>query len=408
MSLDIYDRIDSIEKVIHKEEWLMLDKYEALHYSIPVNFTTVIERLKHYIHHHTGVDVDIVYVFGGDNQYFSYAFSEIGEYVCINRSAKENLNNVERLDHKRHHFVSSPERVVEQSSTEIRTKDTNTKKEIRNEKPYYLVRDDALASTKDLPFDVNEEQKTRLLDIIASYSHKKIVTLDVKKQEELLKDILKSNRMSTVSLDIYYTGDINLDMCRLFELSDTQHTPLTMKFRTNEAQGDDILDSLKELDVKEVALVDDDTASGNTIRMVEDILNQSGIHIKDKWFLNNVFLQDKGIDINDVFDIVDMRDFIIGARYGGLCINIPDKRIGRAMYTYPYVNLKTRASIETKHHKEMSIDIWEWNKAVVPDDLSLSQLCPLTQEFMKYVGFNDNTKVIDICQWHIDKIRSQI
>ena len=392
MHLSIYDRIDSIEDLIEEEKWLMLDRYEALHTPIPINFTTVITRLNKYISKHLGIDADIVYVFGGDNIKFSYAFVEFGEFVCVSREKNFTVELENFSKDKRHRFVYDNNRIVEEASKRIRYLNRE-KKKFDDNKHYYLIRDDIKAS---LFFDVNKSSIEELGNIIKHYTKKEIIIMDMEKQLSLLK---KDNGLKTVSLDLYYKGDVNLNLCRLFNVSDTQSKPLRMICRDNNGYK---LDMIKN---SSVILVDDDKASGQTVSLVKEILLKQNINIKEEVFLNELYIVYKGLKSNDIYDIVDARDFILGAKYGGLCTLLPNNTIVRSIYSYPYVNLKNRAKIETKYHQLLSIDIWEWNKTIFTNDAKLSDLCPLTQSFMKYIGFKNEALVIDICNWHIDKIK---
>ena len=109
-----------------------------------------------------------------------------------------------------------------------------------------------------------------------------------------------------------------------------------------------------------------------------------------------------------IFDIVDFRDFIIGASSGGLVVRLPNKEVARAPYMLPYVSLKSRASIPAIKEMEMSIKIWELNKEFykkIGGNIKLSQTDIGFKKLMNYIGFDDNTLLIDICDWHIEKLK---
>ena len=111
-----------------------------------------------------------------------------------------------------------------------------------------------------------------------------------------------------------------------------------------------------------------------------------------------------------IFDIVDLRDFIIGVQNGGLVVRLPNKKVARSPYMLPYVSLKTRASIPAPKEMEMSIKLWEMNKKFyqeIGNTITLRQTDIGFKKLMNYIGFDDNTLLVDICDWHIKKLKQE-
>ena len=111
-----------------------------------------------------------------------------------------------------------------------------------------------------------------------------------------------------------------------------------------------------------------------------------------------------------IFDIVDLRDFIIGVQNGGLVVRLPNNEVARAPYMLPYVCLKTRASISPSKEMEMSIKLWEMNKKFyqeIGNKITLNQTDDGFKKLMNYVGFDDNTSLVDICNWHINRLKQE-
>ena len=79
------------------------------------------------------------------------------------------------------------------------------------------------------------------------------------------------------------------------------------------------------------------------------------IKIEEIYLLANILTE-------KIFDIVDLRDFIIGAQNGGLVVRLPNKEIARSPYMLPYVSLKTRATISATKELKTSIRLWQMNK----------------------------------------------
>ena len=125
--------------------------------------------------------------------------------------------------------------------------------------------------------------------------------------------------------------------------------------------------------------------------------------------MNTLFTDDLGFKNEDIHDIVDFRDFLIGARFGGLCVTLPSGEKARVPYLAPYVNLKTRAKIDIRYHKDFSLEVLRWNKKIfVNNNVLLGNLCPLTQSLFSYIGFDENTDMSYLCDWHIEKIKEMI
>ena len=73
----------------------------------------------------------------------------------------------------------------------------------------------------------------------------------------------------------------------------------------------------------------------------------------------------------------------------------------------PYVNLTTRASIPPSKEREFSIFLWQLNKEFYSKYNKKIKLKNTDSSFislMKYIGFNENDSLIDICDWHINKL----
>ena len=111
-----------------------------------------------------------------------------------------------------------------------------------------------------------------------------------------------------------------------------------------------------------------------------------------------------------IFDIVDLRDFIIGVQNGGLIVKMPNGDVARSPYVLPYVCLKSRATIPASKEMEISIKIWEMNKEFYQEiggNIILQQTDNGFKKLMNYIGFDDNTSLVDICNWHIRKLKQE-
>lgn len=115
-----FERISIIEKKINKYNWLFVDPWESIFCKAAINFTDVIERLEKYICKHTGKNVPIYYVCGGDNAKFALTFAYKGNCIVVNRPS------IEYNEFKCHELLKDNNRIIwadgnsYESSTEIR------------------------------------------------------------------------------------------------------------------------------------------------------------------------------------------------------------------------------------------------------------------------------------------------
>ena len=160
---------------------------------------------------------------------------------------------------------------------------------------------------------------------------------------------------------------------------------------------EDLNDQIKKFRPGDYILVDDDSISGNTIRFVKQLLPES-IHIKDV-FLMSSCLVEKPVDV------VDCRDFLIGAMNSGLMVTLSGKTI-RVPYIKPYVSLKTRASIPVENEIDFTRRILELNKQFYRTigEVRLCDVNKSCQDLMKYIGFKEEDLMETIFDWHITKL----
>ena len=358
---------------------------------------------------HVNKKIKVVYVFGGDNSEFMYCFENKGIGVCIEREGYSKIFNEmkQKFTGKNNFFINNKSIVSTYSSRTIRKKETYslTEKDYCTDDGEYVIRDEGLIPLHNYKEIIDENilenaRRYFLEDLKKLFSDcfenkLNIKTIDMKKQLEIAENILYNK--NTISLDTYYKGKYNIETSRLFDISDVQKKYINLIGRIG---FDSIESQINKIDEGNYILVDDDSATGKTIREVMGLLPEK-INIEQIYLLANIFNE-------KIFDIVDFRDFIIGASSGGLVVRLPNKEVARAPYMLPYVSLKSRASIPAIKEMEMSIKIWELNKEFykkIGGNIKLSQTDIGFKKLMNYIGFDDNTLLIDICDWHIEKLK---
>ena len=110
----------------------------------------------------------------------------------------------------------------------------------------------------------------------------------------------------------------------------------------------------------------------------------------------------------DAFDVIDLRDFILGSKASGLVVNLPNGEVARAPYLQPYISLISRASIPPSFDMLLSKKLWEMNFDFfsVLNRATIADLDEYVQKLFYYLGFLPDMTVTDLCRWHLDRIYS--
>ena len=409
--INAYQRLDLCQECVKDSNWLMIDPWESIYVKTYINFTDVINRFELYLKKHVSSRIQVAYVFGGDNSEFMYCFEDKGIGVCVEREGySKQFNEMKnKFKGKNNFFINNKSIVSTYSSRNIRQRQNYQYKqpEFNKEEGCYVIRNEGLIPFEKYKNHIDEQtlekaQKSFLEELIIlfkeAFNNKlDVKTIDMNKQLEEARERLKEQQ--TISLDTYYRGTYDIQTSRLFDISDIQKKYISLigriGFETIEEQISKIKDG-------RYILVDDDSATGKTIREVMSKLPER-INIEKIELLADV-LKEK------IFDIVDLRDFIIGVQNGGLVVRLPNNEVARAPYMLPYVCLKTRASISPSKEMEMSIKLWEMNKKFyqeIGNKITLNQTDDGFKKLMNYVGFDDNTSLVDICNWHINRLKQE-
>lgn len=398
-----YERVELCQEVVKNSNWLMIDPWESLYVRTYINFTDVINRLELYLQKHVNSNIKVAYVFGGDNSEFMYCFENMGIGICIERDGYSDKfeEMKKKFTGKNNFFINNKSIVSTYSSRTIRKRKAYN----ISEKDYclddgdYVIRNEGLTPLKNYKIEKNILQNAQnlFLDnlkiLFSNTFENKLCIKDINMQKQLEIAELELNGENTISLDTYYKGTYSIETSRLFDISDVQKNYINLIGRIG---FDNIEKQIENIKDGNYILVDDDSATGKTIREVTDLLPER-INIDKIYLLASIFNE-------KIFDIVDLRDFIIGSESGGLVVRLPNKEVARAPYMLPYVSLKSRATIPVEKEMEMSINLWELNKEFyqkLGGKIKLSQTDYGFRKLMNYIGFNDNILLTDICDWHI-------
>lgn len=401
---DQYERINEGREYLKNSDWLMIDPWESIYVRTPINFTDVIERLQKYLQKYIDERIKIAYIFGGDNVEFMYCFKKNGIAVCINRDGYNELFiKTMKIKNDNMYFIDNLNSSSLLSSRYIREKHSKkiiSYKDVGN----YLIRNESLLplsnlireDNKELLQQLQEEFLNKFMRLLSNCFDNKIF-IKVINMEFQLKDAYDYlQKQNTINLDSYFRGTYNLEVSRLFNVSSYQDKYIKLIGRLGH---ETIEEQFKKIKNGSYVLVDDDSVTGRTLNSIKEKL-PTDVVISETYLLAN--------SINEkVFDVVDLRDFIIGTTNSGLVVKLPNGIYTRAPYVMPYVNLTTRASIPPSRERDFSIAVWQMNKEFYQKYDKNFKLKNADSNFitlMNYIGFNSEDTIVDICEWHINKL----
>ncbi len=401
---DQYERINEGREYLKNSDWLMIDPWESIYVRTPINFTDVIERLQKYLQKYIDERIKIAYIFGGDNVEFMYCFKKNGIAVCLNRDGYNELFiKTMKIKNDNMYFIDNLNSSSLLSSRYIREKHSKkiiSYKDVGN----YLIRNESLLplsnlireDNKELLQQLQEEFLNKFMRLLSNCFDNKIF-IKVINMEFQLKDAYDYlQKQNTINLDSYFRGTYNLEVSRLFNVSSYQDKYIKLIGRLGH---ETIEEQVKKINNGSYVLVDDDSVTGRTLNSIKEKL-PTDVVISETYLLAN--------SINEkVFDVVDLRDFIIGTTNSGLVVKLPNGIYTRAPYVMPYVNLTTRASIPPSRERDFSIAVWQMNKEFYQKYDKNFKLKNADSNFitlMNYIGFNSEDTIVDICEWHINKL----
>ncbi len=436
-------RIYILERILEESDWLSVDPWGARYTPTDINFTDCILRLENYINAHLNsiVPIRVAYVFGADHMPFARTFVAKGLAVCVGRPGYD--DKVEQFfiqsglkDNP--HIIVARSSAVNISSSQVRQMQAPSSARIAENTSYqellkgqarqassvaltntYLIRDDLRWATDSWRNKVGsaildsarEEFMRGLvrnfenafeLSRAPGYPEKiEAVLLSVENQLEEAQKLMEIAPERVINNDAI-TGDAptSLGLSRLFKLSESQ---LTSKGLISRPGRQDMKRLFGRLPKGAYTVVDDDIATGSTIRMMEQQL-PNGVTFDAKIALSERAFKRAYPDREYAFwDIVDARDFLLGARCGGLVVQLFNGEVGRAPYMLPYTSLVNRAKIPPDQEMRFTAEILRLNRRFfrrVMVDLRLEDTDPQFQRLMKTIGFREKKNLSELCAWH--------
>jgi NAD+ synthetase len=427
-------RLALCEAALRESDWLSVDPWEALYCRRALNFTDVLARLEGVLATQVRSfrPIEIVYVFGGDNARFALTFVGRGHGVCVPRPGSE----AQVREAREHPLVRSNPRVLfapaiddataaAASSTSVRAgaghdalpdlvrrrwrdwqgapRRVGARVIVRDEglwpvEPWLRGRDRGALEAALLRFRAGV-----LLAIERAFRRAR--PPDAKADPDIQVVRLDDQRAlaqglgpAVVSLDPCVEAPASLRVSRCFHVGGAAEIGLVAR------PGAPPLDEqIAALPLGDVILLDDDRASGATLRAVEAMLGPT------RRVTRTVTLADVSAarDDGDVGDLVDGRDFLAGAREAGLVLRLPDATLARAPYVLPWVRPALRLSTPPSTELALSREIWALNLAffeALEPGLRVSDASNAFAALCDYLGFAPDAPLAEVCRWHLERL----
>lgn len=425
-ALHIEHRIALLEEAVADSDWLSVCPWEGRYAPVALNFTDVLARLQAYLRLNVAPDIEVVYVFGSDNAEFYKAFLYDGFAVCVERESALSSTGKARarcfwpadarllfVESKNPHMALASSSAVRQGRVDyvphatqhraarlfkgsVQSPGEGTRAPATVTKKYLLRNDLAHATSHWTDVACPEKLETatvsflgRICEILrdAVAAEAELQVLDLVAQQNLAAR-WEAQGDNLVSLDPCLNTRHSLAISRLFEASSGQVRAHCFTNRPGSASIAQQVLALKRSGVTDFVCVDDDKATGSTQRQVETHFSLCGLRPPVFRFLNEYCINSS----EAVEDIVDARDFLLGARDGGLVVGLPGSGLaGRAPYMLPFTNLVFRAKIKPEVLMQVSRALWQCNLDFfehVP--LKVGQADIGARRFLRSLGWHDD------------------
>lgn len=326
------------QELVGDYTWLHVDVRANLYYTHDTNFTQLMTELYPQCKKQA-------YVFGSDRYEFGYiALTDERLYICVIRDPQdiEKVKTLYQSLNVDNLVYIIPDEINTLSSTALyKHRELPAQRTLKR----LAIRDDGIYYMPNEYIKAYEQFKIELEEAFRQCSPFEDITwVDVKQQ---LENIPPFNN-PVISLDKYYHGNIQLNISRYFELYGHQKQAADLVMSTITDEEIPLTPINITLPKGEYILVDDDSVSGYTMKRLSDSVDTIiGTHTLMKPLYD---------------DVVDARDFLFGARYGGLLCKQPNGKLKRYPYVWPDVNLYYRASIELNKQQKFSEFIYKANE----------------------------------------------
>ncbi|MEO7729814.1 MAG: hypothetical protein ABIY55_02495, partial [Kofleriaceae bacterium] len=389
------ERLAACAAAIADRAWLHVDPWEALHRRVAVNYTDVVARLRAYLRAHVDPRVEVLYVCGGDNARFAQAFVADGGCVVVGRPGAE-----AELARWRDQLAGNP-RILwaagdrPEASRAIRAAgrpEVGARRIVMRVEDARVVRTLERAASAATPgasrasdatsaawFDAFQRELGALLAAHASVRHVALGVPDVAAPHD---------PHGTISLDPMVPSDYPLAISRCYALGGYQMLGYTAR-----PGAPPLAEQLAAIPPGDYTLSDDDSMTGGTLDAVRALL-PAEVRIRALQL---------AVSHDADEDVVDSRDFLLGADAGGLVVELPGGVLGRAPYVLPYVDPAVRCSIPPPHARAFSIAVWQLNERMFTASGHRVRDLPAPARAV-FAPLGAERSLADVCRWHIQRL----
>ena len=397
-ALDAYFRVDLCQQAVEGSQWLAVCPWGACYARRALNFTTLMERLRLCLAAQGWEEAEPWLVCGADNAGFIRAFAQqAGLIVCVREGGARLSQLRDEPEVRAGHVLLAENR--HPHTGESGTPPAGPPRLAAApslSRGVYLLRDDLQLSTAgwegllpDLEARLNlfrARVMAALQRALGQQIHLKL--LELEEQKRLLQRLDARPGVSVVSLDSLLSARYRLQLSRRFHLAERQSRGERLEARPG---APSLPSQLAELPTGPLLLVDDDIASGQSMDYACSLLGEA--RVQERLPLH----QEKP------YDVLDLRDLLLGSSGGGLVVELagPEsgRRVARAPYLAPWVNLHTRGRIPLPALPLLAQQLWQANLEFFSrSGLSVQQAEPLLAPLLQLSGFQPEESLQRVCQ----------
>ncbi len=363
-------RLRQCAAAIAGSDWLSLDPWEAMHRRVAVNFTDVTARLERYLQRHVHPELQVLFVCGGDNARFAYAFAERGHCIVVTRPGSE-----QEVATWQGRLAGRPHVTWVSGGNPAASRTMRAAPVEPPARPRLVLRLEDERVVRSLGLRSYARFQEQLVALLERHAEVRCTTLDT---PELGPHV--------INLDALHRSQHELAISRLFALGG--YEPLGFVARPGRAS---LEEQLQRIPPGTYTLRDDDLVTGSTLEAVRALLPP------------HIVIEDTQLAVAhaDDEDVVDARDFLLGTDDGGLVLALPAGVVARAPYALPYVDPAARASIPASH--AFSIDLWSLNAQTFADTtLCVRDLPPPARALFTSA---DSMRLEDLCRTHVTRLQ---
>ncbi len=417
-------RLARCEQAARASDWLMVDPWNALHTPRALNFSEVLARLDRYLSRHvqTVTKIRVVYVFGSDNARFALAFAARGHAVCVRRpghaDALARYAGDPRVQGNPRVLMVDDASARALASSELPPPalepgpEGSARLYLRDEGDWLLA--PWLHEPRRRVATLRRAHARFLEELVAALTRgfgaaawpERARALTVERLELDAAAASASAELRggarALSLDPCLPAQHNLGLSRCYTLCDGRRRAALVA----RPGWPPIAEQLRALPEGDYVLLDDDTVTGETLERVRELL-PTGRALERAEFLCRVDEVRARCPEGALIDLCDARDFLVGAREGGLVVELPNGLHARAPYLLPYVRPSARVSLPATSELRFSRSLWRANLeffARAPA-LRVRDMSPAFQVLARYLDFAADATMTTLCQWHLDRLR---